>query len=114
MRRIHWTIGTILVVFAVMGVAVTLNGGSNAARADDGQKMLVCTLKVTGMTCGGCAAAVKSAAKKADGVKEAEVSYEKGLADVTYDPAKTNPKAIAQAITERSGFKAEVQTPKGK
>lgn len=114
MRTMRSAIGVMLVTLAVTGVAVTLNGRSNAATAQDAQKMAVCTLKVTGMTCGGCAAAVKSAAKKVDGVTEANVSYEKGLAEVTYDPAKTNPKAIAQAVTERSGFKAEVQPPKSK
>ncbi len=101
-------------LLAVTGVVATLSGGSSAAAADEAQKKAVCTLKVTGMTCGGCAAAVKSAAKKVDGVTEANVSYEKGLAEVTYDPAKTTPQAIAQAITKRSGFKAEAQTPKRK
>ncbi len=64
------------------------------------------TLKVEGMTCSGCAAAVKMTAEKVDGVKKAEVSYEKGTAEVTYDPEKTTPEAIAKAITQNSGFKA--------
>ena len=34
---------------------------------------------------------------------------ENGLAEVTYDPAKTTPEKIAKAITENSGFKAELQ-----
>lgn len=114
MRTMRRTIGTIPVLLTVIGVTVTINGGSNPATADEVQKTAMCTLKVAGMTCGGCAAAVKSAAKKVDGVKEAAVSYEKGLAEVTYDPAKTSPRAIAQAITKRSGFNAEVQTPKSK
>lgn len=114
MRRIGTMIRTTLVALAVSGVAVTLSGGSKASTVEEPQKTAVCTLKVTGMTCGGCAAAVKSAAKKVGGVKDAKVSYEKGLAEVTYDPAKTSPNAIAQAITKRSGFKAEVQAPKGK
>ena len=69
----------------------------------------VCTVKVAGMTCAGCTTAVKLAAKKIDGVKDATVSYEKGTAEVTYDPAKTNPDAIAKVVTEKSGFKAAVQ-----
>ena len=51
---------------------------------------------------------MKIAAKKVDGVKDATVSYKKGVAEVTYDPTKISPEAIAKAITERSGFKAEV------
>lgn len=114
MRRMQTTTAAILVVLATAGIVTTLDGQSNATSVAQAQETAKCTLKVTGMTCGGCAAAVKSAAKKVDGVKEADVSYEKGLAEVTYDPAKTTPKAIAQAITERSGFKAEVQLSKGK
>jgi len=66
------------------------------------------------MTCGGCAAAVESAANEVDGVIETAVSYDKGLAEVTYDPTKTSPNAIAQAIAQGSGFKAEVQAPQGR
>ena len=69
-----------------------------------------CTLKISGMTCAGCATAVKMAASKVDGVTAVTVSYEKGEAVVTYSPAKTNPEAIAKAVTDKSGFKAEVVT----
>lgn len=72
------------------------------------------TLTVEGMTCGGCAAAVKLAAEKVDGVKSAKVSYEKGTAEITYDPGKTNPEAIAKAITEHSGFKASAPRADGR
>jgi len=66
-----------------------------------------CTLKVSGMTCAGCEAAVRLAARSVEGVKDAKVNYAKGNAEVTYDPAKTTPEAIAKVITEKSGFKAE-------
>lgn len=72
----------------------------------------VCTLKVNGMTCEVCTTAVKLAAKKIDGVKDAVVSYKNGTADITYDPAKTTPDAIAKIVTEKSGFKAAVQARK--
>ena len=44
-----------------------------------------------------------------DGVKDATVTYEEGLAHVTYDPAKTNPTAIAAAVEEQTGYKAQTQ-----
>ena len=66
-----------------------------------------CTLKVSGMTCASCDVAVRSAAKSASGVKTVNVDYSKAKAEVTYDPSKTNPQAIAAAITKVSGFKAE-------
>ena len=71
----------------------------------------VVTLKMTGMFCGGCEAAVQHAARKVDGVTAAQASADKGIAEVTYDPAKTTPAAIATVITEKSGFKAEAPSP---
>ena len=67
----------------------------------------VCTLKVTGMTCAGCEAAVRMAARSVDGVTDVKVSYAKGNAEVTFDPSKTTPGAIAKVVTDKSGFKAE-------
>ena len=71
----------------------------------------VCTLKVSGMTCAGCEVAVRLAARSVDGVQDVKVSYAKGKADVTYDPAKTNPADIAKVITKKSGFTAEPLPP---
>lgn len=68
----------------------------------------VFTMKITGMTCSGCEAAVKIAAKKVDGVKNATASYARGIAEVTYDPAKTSPDAIAKAVAQKTGYKVEV------
>ena len=71
-----------------------------------------CTLKVSGMTCASCDVAVRIAAKTIKAVKTVKVDYPKGTAEVSYDPAKTNPKEIADAITELSGFKSEpIQKP---
>lgn len=93
------------ILVAVM-LAFTM-GGHSIAHTKDGQPAM-CTLKVTGMTCGGCESAVKLAAKRVDGVKSVTASAKSGTADVTYDPSKTSPEAIAKAVTANSGFKAEV------
>lgn len=66
------------------------------------------TLKVEGMTCGGCVAAVKLQLKKTDGVSAYDVSLEKGEAEVTYDPSKTDPKHIAASVS-KTGFTASVK-----
>jgi len=78
---------------------------SSAASADEGTKT---TLTITGMTCGGCATAVKIQLKRTEGVTSYVVSHEKGEADVTYDPAKTTPEKIAESIS-KTGFKASVK-----
>jgi copper chaperone len=74
------------------------------------------TLTIKGMTCGGCVAAVKLQLRKTDGVTAYDVSLEKGEAEVTYDPAKTEPKKIADSVS-KTGFAASVkerdESPKG-
>ena len=46
------------------------------------------------------------AAKRVDGVKNCKANYKKSTAEVTYDPSKTTPDAIAKVISEKTGFKA--------
>lgn len=87
---------------------------SAAAQQAQRSSVKVCTLNVTGMTCAGCEAAVRNAAKSVDGVKDVKASYDKKNAEVTYDPTKTSPVAIAKVITDRSGFKATPQPDKKK
>ncbi len=61
------------------------------------------TLKVTGMTCGGCESAVRRVLSMVDGVKEATASHRENQVKVTYDASKTNRATIAQAI-EMAGY----------
>jgi copper chaperone CopZ len=49
---------------------------------------------------------VTRAAKSVEGVKDCKASYQKGTAEVVYDPSKTTPEAIAKAISDQTGFKA--------
>src|SRR5574341_1073938 len=60
--------------------------------------------QVDGMTCSSCNVAVKLAAEKVNGVDQARASHDEKRAWVHYDPAKTNPEAIATAITN-AGYK---------
>lgn len=96
-----------LKVLAVMGL-LSMFGFSTGTDEKAGK---VCVLKVEGMACGACAARVEKKAKKIDGVKAAKVSQPKGTAQITYDPAKTSPEAIAKKIAEETGFRT--QAPKG-
>lgn len=93
---------TLLVTMLALSIVAYPFAQANAGRT------VQCTLKITGMTCGGCEGAVKLAAKRVDGVKSVTASAKSGTADVTYDTAKTSPEAIAKAVTKGSGFKAEV------
>ncbi|MDN4571689.1 mercury resistance system periplasmic binding protein MerP [Pandoraea sp. XJJ-1] len=63
------------------------------------------TLSVPGMTCAACPITVKKALTKVDGVKKAEVRYEKREAIVTFDDTKTSTEALTKA-TENAGYPA--------
>lgn len=65
------------------------------------------TLKITGMTCAGCASHVSSTLDKIDGVLDHEVKFPGNIAIVKYDPKKTSEKEIIAAI-KKIGYKAEV------
>lgn len=63
------------------------------------------TLKVEGMTCGGCEFSVKKSLLKLDGVVKATADYKKGEATVSYIKDKVTPKELVDAIN-RVGYKA--------
>ncbi len=64
------------------------------------------TIKVSGMTCGGCENSIKSSVAKLEGVREVQADHAAGRATVTYDPAKVDRAAIKGAI-EKLGYKVE-------
>jgi len=101
---------TLLLVTALFvgGIAATSTVRARSTLTIPAEAAKVCVMKVTGMTCSGCEAAVKIAAKQVAGVKDVKASYAKGTAEVTYDSAKTSPDAIAKAIAQKTGYKAEV------
>ena len=57
------------------------------------------TLRVTGMTCGGCENAVKGAVGRLPGVTGVEASHQDGRVVVSYDAAQVDVAAIAAKIT---------------
>jgi len=63
------------------------------------------TIKVGGMSCGGCVKSVTGVLTALEGVAKAEVSLEKGEAAVEFDATKVNRAQLAQVI-EDAGFDA--------
>jgi copper chaperone len=63
------------------------------------------TIKIEGMSCGGCVRNISRALEALPGVTGAEVSLEQACAVVQYDPAATEVSAIRQAV-EDAGFDA--------
>lgn len=70
-------------------------------------KMVKTTLKVDGMTCGACTAAVESAFKDVRGAGDVSVSLMIGRAVVQHDQTILLPEKVAEMIEDR-GFDAQV------
>ncbi len=62
-------------------------------------------IKVGGMTCGHCKAAVEKALKGLAGVKGADVSLERGEARVTHEPGQPSQAAMKKAVRD-AGYEA--------
>ena len=74
-----------------------------------------CALKVSGMTCGGCAGMVEKSLLKLDGVTAAKVDYKTGEAQVEFDSKKTTPEKIVAAFNQvKSGFRVAQSKVDGK
>lgn len=61
------------------------------------------TLSVPGMTCAACPITIKKALTDVDGVTDAEVSFDKKEAVVTFDDTKTSVSALIEA-TANTGY----------
>lgn len=65
--------------------------------------MAEATIKVEGMSCGGCVRSVTEALKAQPGVGNAEVSLEMAQARIDYDPALVSVERLRRAV-EDAGF----------
>ena len=95
-------------------IAIAMFGFAASAQQAEKPQASHTVLKVSGMHCGACANTGEKAAKKIEGVTAATASQPKGTAEISYDPTKTNPEAIAKVISERTAFKAEAPKAGGK
>ena len=67
--------------------------------------MEIVTLNVKGMTCMGCVRSVSNVLQALPGVNRADVSLERGEAQVEFDSAKVSAAALKAAV-EKAGFEA--------
>ncbi|MCG5055394.1 MAG: heavy-metal-associated domain-containing protein [Myxococcales bacterium] len=67
--------------------------------------MKTTSIKVEGMTCGGCVASVTRALQAVSGVKDVKVQLAPGQADVTFDEMLVDEPQLRGAI-EDAGFDA--------
>ncbi len=98
---------------------VFLLAGHGIAQSVDSQKAVktvkksvMVKLKVSGLTCAGCASHVYNVLKETKGVLENSVEYPGDIAVVDYDPKLTQPEKLIAAIEEKTTYKAELLKPK--
>lgn len=82
-------------------------GSSDAAVEDEGKAH--CTLSVPGMHCGGCAKQVAKRAGSVEGVGKVDVRLDDHEVDVSYDPAKTSPEKLKEAVSQL--YEATIKPP---
>lgn len=63
-------------------------------------------IHTSGMTCTGCEKTIKTKVKKVEGVRDVIADHKTNTVKASYDPGKTNPDAIKEAITS-AGYKVE-------
>lgn len=66
------------------------------------------TIKIQGMTCQGCINSVKTVLEKLSGISQVEVSLEKALATVRYNPSDIGIEQIKKTIID-AGFEVTDQ-----
>ena len=64
------------------------------------------TLKIGGMTCGGCVNSVRKAVGAMEGIGSVEVSLERAEATVVYDPLLSSATAIKTTVRD-AGFETD-------
>jgi len=69
------------------------------------------TLAMQNMTCAMCKITIKKALQGVEGVQKVSVDGDTKMADVTFDPQKTNIEALIKATTN-AGYPATVHQPK--
>jgi len=104
----------ITTILAAAGLACTFALSCTDAHADccgaptvlaQAASIKTVNLNIEGMECGSCAASVKSALQKLDGVKEIDITFEKKGGTVEFDPAKVDEKKIVETVN-KAGFEA--------
>ncbi|MEO8187311.1 MAG: heavy-metal-associated domain-containing protein [Burkholderiaceae bacterium] len=64
------------------------------------------TMKVGGMTCGGCVSNVTKALNAVDGVKDVAVTLKPGAARIEFDENATSPAQLRAAV-EQAGYEVD-------
>lgn len=90
-----------IAVSAALALVLVFNVGSVLAATKS------ITIRVKGMTCGGCATSVEEALRSTEGVLDARVSFERGKAVIKYDDQKVTVARLREVINS-TGMSCDV------
>lgn len=65
-------------------------------------------LKISGMSCEGCARTIESLLKREKGVKSVKVDYNKAIGEIVFDESEISVDDILNSRTFRLNYRAEV------
>lgn len=99
---------TLVTLLAVQGMAQTAESQKAAKTTQESETI---KLKVTGLTCAGCASHLYKVLKETKGVVDNSVEYPGDIAVVDFDPKQTQPEQLIVAIEEKTSYKAVVLKP---
>lgn len=66
------------------------------------------TLKITGMTCDGCATTIKSFLEQEEGIVKADISYPERSGEIIYDSSSTKKEDIVRGKIFSGAYNAEI------
>ena len=84
-----------------------LQSGTSREEAPQATQLKRITFTVDGMTCASCAKSVESKLRELKGVQTVDVSYEKGRADIEFDPSTITVGQLEKAIQD-AGYKVHL------
>ncbi len=110
-RKVFFVLLTLLLVVG-WGLSEQKKQAAPSTPAATKLQLTQCALRVSGMTCDGCAGMVKQGLLKVEGVKAAKVDWKSGNVEAQYDPKKTTPEKMVAAFNRNNpGFRAQLPKP---
>lgn len=111
MKKINFKLSLLALSFMLVS-AVGNVSAQTTEQETTREKEASVEIKVTGMTCGGCASHVHQVLSETEGVIDNSVKYPGDIAIVKYDPKKISPKGIAESIEAHTTYTAEIVVKK--
>lgn len=102
------------VVFRMIALAFLIAAGNfqntySQSPASE-QQIKELKLKITGLTCAGCANHLHQVLSEIEGVKDNSVEYPGDIAVVEYDPKEVSQEEIIKIIEEKTNYKAALHS----